>query len=104
MDPDFTKLMHAKGEAVVDCDGDRIGTMSQVACEPTTSRAGWLVVRTAVLRRARLVPVEGATDAGGTIRVPFSKASVLRSPKPTLPVAPAIDECTALEEYYRRAA
>ena len=104
MDADFVKLMHSKGEPVVDRDGDRIGTMSQIACEPTTSKARWLVVKTSVVGRRRLVPVEGSVDDAGVVHVPFLKASVLCAPVPAVPVTPAIDECDALEEYYRRAA
>ena len=104
MDADFVKLMHTRGEHVVDRDGGRIGKIAQVACEPTTSKASWLVVKTLFLHRRRLVPVEGADDMGGTILVPFSKTSVLRAPKPAVPTAPAIDECSALDEHYRRAA
>src|SRR5579863_3351632 len=61
---DFVKLMHAKGERVVDRHGEVIGKVSQIACDPNTYNADWLVVKTSTLGRPRLVPVQGAIDLG----------------------------------------
>ena len=103
MDADFVKLMHAKGEPVVDCDGHLIGKVAQLACDPTTYRAEWLVVKTLLPGRSRLVPVGSAIEEGATIRVPFSRSTVLDAPSPLVAVVPAMSECGALEEYYYRA-
>jgi sporulation protein YlmC with PRC-barrel domain len=104
MDADFVKLVHTKGERVVDCDGEHIGKVSQVACDPHTYSADWLVVKTSVPGRQSLVPVEDAIDLCGTVQVPFSKDTVLSAPVPVVPIAPAIGECAALEQHYHRAA
>ena len=104
MDADFIKAIHAKGERVVDRHGELIGKVRQVACDPNTYNAEWLVVKTSVLGRPRLVPVEGAIDLGDTVRVPFSKETVLTAPVPEVAIAPAMSECTALEKHYHRAA
>jgi sporulation protein YlmC with PRC-barrel domain len=88
----------------VDRHGELIGKVSQLACDPKTYSAEWLVVKTSVLGRPRLVPVEGAIDLGDTVRVPFSKLTVLAAPVPVIAIAPAMSECTALEEHYHRAA
>jgi sporulation protein YlmC with PRC-barrel domain len=104
MDADFIKAIHVKGERVVDRHGELIGKVSQVACDPKTYSAEWLVVKTSVLGRPRLVPIEGAIDLGDTVRVPFSKETVLTAPVPEVSIAPAMSECTALEEHYHQAA
>jgi hypothetical protein len=104
MEADFIKLIRAKGERVVDRDGKQIGQVSQVASEPKTLAPRWLVVRTSVVGRSRLVPIDGAVDDGEVVRVPFSKATVMASPVPAVAIAPAITDCTALDEHYYRAA
>jgi hypothetical protein len=50
------------------------------------------------------VPIEGAVDDGEVVRVPFSTETVMASPLPEVAIAPAISECTALDEHYHRAA
>jgi sporulation protein YlmC with PRC-barrel domain len=104
MEADFVKLTHARGEHVVDLDGRRIGKVTNIAFEPKTFRPDWLVVKTSMLGRPRLVPVAAAVEEGNEIRVPFLKETVLNAPVPTIPLTPATSECTALEEHYRRAA
>jgi len=104
MDADFSKLIRAKGECVVDRDGNQIAEVAQVASEPKTLAPRWLVVRTSVVGRSRLVPIDGAVDDGQVVRVPFSKETVMASPVPAVAIAPAITECTALDEHYHRAA
>jgi sporulation protein YlmC with PRC-barrel domain len=96
--------MQAMGDPVVDREGRRIGKLMQIALEPNTYRAQWLVVKTSLFGRQRLVPVDTAIEDGNTIRVPFSKDTVLNAPVPAVPLTPAPTECSALEEYYRHAA
>jgi hypothetical protein len=104
MEADFIKLMQAKGERVVDRDGNHIGKVAQVASEPQTLAPRWLVVRTSAFGRSRLVPIDGAVDDGVLVSVPFSKETVMASPVPAVAIAPAITECAALDEHYLRAA
>jgi sporulation protein YlmC with PRC-barrel domain len=104
MDGDFDTLMHVVGEPVVDGEGQRIGKVAQIALEPNTYRAEWLVLKTSLFGRHRLVPVGYATEEGGMVKVPFKKGTVLDAPVPAIPTTPAVTECAALEEHYRRAA
>jgi sporulation protein YlmC with PRC-barrel domain len=104
MDADFKNLMHVMGDHVVDAEGRRIGKLTQIALEPNTYRAEWLVVKTSLFGRTRLVPIESAVEQGDTIRVPFSRDTVLNAPVPEVPLTPAPTECTALEDYYQHAA
>ena len=105
MDADFDKLEHIMGEHVVDRHGHRIGTVAQVALEPQTFRAEWLVLKTSRFgHRQRLVPIEAAVDEGRAISVPFSKEMVLCAPVPAVPTSPAGSEITALHQHYHVAA
>jgi hypothetical protein len=104
MEADFVKIMRAKGERVIDPDGHNIGKLVQVASEPKTLTPGWLVVKTSAFGGSRLVPIEGAVDDGGVVRVPFPKETVMDSPVPAVAIAPAITESSALDEHYHRSA
>ena len=105
MDADFDKLEHIMGERVVDWEGHRIGTVTQVALEPNTFKAEWLVLKTSRFgRRPRLVPIKGAVDQGDTILVPFSKEMVLGAPVPAVPTSPGGSEIAALHQHYGVAA
>jgi sporulation protein YlmC with PRC-barrel domain len=104
VDADFAKLNNIMGEPVIDREGTVIGKVAQVAYEPNTLRPEWLVLKTSRFgRQQRLVPLGPAVDDGGTVRVPFSKDTVLSAPVPAIPTTPALTEATALQEHYRAA-
>jgi sporulation protein YlmC with PRC-barrel domain len=92
------------GEPVVDRKGERIGTVAEVAFEPNTLAPEWLVVKTSIFGRRRLVPIESAQSEGDTIRVPYSKETVLDAPVPEIPGSLATRERTELLAYYQHAA
>jgi hypothetical protein len=105
MDADFHKVQQVLGEPVVDPEGQVIGKIVQVAYEPTTFRAEWLVLKTSRFgRQPRLVPVEAVRYEGRTIWIPYSKETVLAAPVPAVPLSPASSEVTALLDHYRNAA
>src|SRR5579864_3637477 len=104
MEADLDRLARARRERVVDLQGRRIGRVTDIAFEPNTFKPDWLVVKTSMLGRARLVPVAEAVEQGDTIRVPFLRETVLDAPVPTIPTTPAMTECAALDQHYRRAA
>jgi sporulation protein YlmC with PRC-barrel domain len=105
MEADFGKLEQIMGERVVDPRGHRIGKVTQLALEPQTLQAEWLVLKTSRFgRQRRLVPIKGAVDQGGAILVPFSKEMVLGAPVPAVPTSPGGSEVTALHAHYDVAA
>jgi sporulation protein YlmC with PRC-barrel domain len=92
------------GESVVDPAGHRVGTVAEVAFEPNTLAPEWLVVKTSIFGRRRLVPLDTAHDQGDSIRVPYSKETVLDAPVPEIPGSLATSERAALFAYYAHAA
>jgi hypothetical protein len=104
MDASYAELMHVIGESVNDAGGHRIGRVTQVACEPNTLRPEWLVVKTSVFGRQRLVPLDAAEESDGVIRLPFDKDTVLDAPVPEIAETPAASERTALIRHYRQVA
>jgi len=101
MEADFDKLKQIMGERIIDPQGNVIGKVTQIAYEPDTFRAEWLVLKISRFgRQQRLVPITAVVDEGRTIWVPFSKDTVLDAPVPAVPITPA----GTLQEHYRMAA
>ncbi len=75
MNPTFT------GHDVIDQRGDKVGTVSDVIFEDGSNEPKWLVVDPGVLRKERLVPIEGSYETGdGKIMVPFDKKWIKDAP------------------------
>src|SRR4051794_35872595 len=70
-----------RGRTAVDADGEKIGTVEEVYLDADTDRPEWLAVKTGLFgSRISFVPVAEASDAGGDVRVPYSKAQVKDAP------------------------
>jgi len=101
----FGKLARARGERLVDLQGRRIGKVTDNAFEANTFRPDWLVVKTRYSGgHGSCRSVGEAVEQSETIRVPFSKETVLDAPVPTIPTTPGVTEFAALELHYYRAA
>ena len=92
------------GETMVDGAQQRIGRVRGLAENPITMEPTFLVVKTSLFGRERLVPIESASQAGDLLQVPFSKALVLDAPVPMSAVSLSTSEEEALDRHYRRAA
>src|SRR3954453_1288094 len=70
-----------RGKNALDADGNKIGTVEEVYLDADTDRPEWLAVKTGLFgSRISFVPVPGATDPGGDVRVPYSKDQVKDAP------------------------
>src|SRR3954447_115468 len=70
-----------RGRTAVDADGEKIGTVEEGYLGADTDRPEWLAVKTGLFgSRISFVPVAEASDAGGDVRVPYSKAQVKDAP------------------------
>src|SRR3954462_11027497 len=70
-----------RGRTAVDAEGEEIGTVEEVCVDADTDRPEWLAVKTGLFgSRITFVPVAEASDAGGDVRVPYSKAQVKDAP------------------------
>jgi hypothetical protein len=92
------------GDVMVDDDGRRVGKVVGMASRPDTLEPEWLVVRTSLFGRRRLVPVASAVQDGQTLHVLFSKEAILGAPQPEVPTSLAASERRALLEHYAHAA
>jgi len=70
-----------RGSNAVDADGNKIGTIEEVYLDAETNQPEWLAVKTGLFgSRMSFVPVAQASDAGGDVRVPYSKDPVKDAP------------------------
>jgi sporulation protein YlmC with PRC-barrel domain len=92
------------GDMVVDEGGQKIGKVTDVVSRPDTLEAEWLVVKTSLFGRPRLVPLAAAVEEGHTAHIAFSKDEVMSAPVPEVPTSLAVFERQALLEHYHLAA
>ena len=70
-----------RSKTAVDADGDKIGTVEEIYLDSETDQPEWLAVKTGLLgSKISFIPIAEATDAGGDVRVPYTKAQVKDSP------------------------
>src|SRR3954452_11720314 len=70
-----------RGRNAVDADGAKIGTVEEVYLDAETDQPEWLAVKTGLFgARISFVPIAGASDADGDVRVPYSKDQVKDAP------------------------
>jgi sporulation protein YlmC with PRC-barrel domain len=100
---DLDGTRHLIGETVFDAQGDRVGKVSEIAFRPDTFDPEWLVVKTSLFGRKRLVPFAAAEEQGDRVRVPFGRDMVLDAPVPEIPMTLARSERDALLKYYQAA-
>src|SRR4051812_47075722 len=71
-----------RGRALVDADGDKIGTIEDIYLDAETSEPEWAVVTTGLFgTKQSFVPIGDASSTGDGIRVPFEKATVKDAPR-----------------------
>jgi hypothetical protein len=100
----WDRASHMVGEPVVDKDNHKIGRVAAIAEARDEMEPEWLVVRTSLLGRPRLIPIDVVREEGDEIYVPFSKRTVLLAPVPEILTNVARAERRALDFHYKRAA
>jgi PRC-barrel domain len=66
---------------VVDRDGSSVGTISEFYLDRESGQATWALINSGLLgSRHTFVPLTGAVESAGALRVPFSKRQVTTAP------------------------
>ena len=79
-DTDTVRTWH--GRAMLDRDGNRIGTIDTIYLDDQTGQPEWAVVNTGLFgTKASFVPLAQASEAGGDVRVPYDKQLVKDAPR-----------------------
>jgi ribosomal 30S subunit maturation factor RimM len=71
----WDRASHMVGESVVDKDNRKIGRVDAIAEVHDQMEPEWLVVRTSLFGRPRLIPIDIVREVGGEVHVPFSGRS-----------------------------
>src|ERR1700680_36938 len=91
---------HLVGDVMVDGEGHRVGKVTDVVSRPDTLEAEWLVVKTSMFGRPRLVPLAAAYEDGHIAHIAYSKDDVLSAPVPEVPTSLAAFERQGLLAHY----
>ena len=100
----WDQASHLLGESVFDNKNRRIGRVKDLAEAWNQEAPEWLVVRTSLFGRQRLIPIDRVEEDDKKVHVPYSKKSVLSAPVPEIPVKVFRWERDELDRYYARAA
>ncbi len=76
-----TEQREFRGLEVIDADGEVIGTVSDVFYDDHADAPTWFVIKSGLLRKKRLVPVEGSHETDdGRLVLPYDKQWVTNGP------------------------
>ena len=71
-----------RGQTLVGSDGDKIGSIEEIYLDAETNEPEWALVNTGLFgTKHTFVPIQQGSQEGGSIRVPFDKATVTAAPK-----------------------
>jgi uncharacterized protein (TIGR02271 family) len=76
------RILQHRGQDVCDRDGDKIGSIEEIYLDAETNEPEWALVNTGLFGTKRsFVPLHDASEAEGTLRVPYDKGTVKDAPK-----------------------
>jgi PRC-barrel domain protein len=101
--PDVDTALGWRGSTVVDSSGEELGKVTGLYLDGESQRPAWAGVKRGFLRgRETIVPLDGAEEVDGTVRVAYDKATVEEAPDVDPDVELTEDEERALHEHYGR--
>jgi hypothetical protein len=102
--PDIDTVLGWRGKTVRDRAGDKLGTLGALYLDADTDRPAYGGVHTGLFRRNEsVVPLDGAEEIDGDVRVPYAAATVRAAPNVDPDVALDEDEQQRLHEHYETA-
>jgi uncharacterized protein (TIGR02271 family) len=76
------QILQFRGQTLCDADGDKIGSIEEIYLDAETDAPEWALVNTGLFgTKSTFVPLREASETGGTLRVPYEKATVKDAPK-----------------------
>lgn len=99
--PQMDDVLKWRGQEVVDSDGSKIGKIEEIYLDEETDQPEWLAVKTGMFgAKLGFIPLAEASDQGGSVRVPYSKAQVKDAPHVDADGALSQPEEAALYKHY----
>jgi uncharacterized protein (TIGR02271 family) len=80
--PDIDTVRSWQGRAMVDRDGDRIGSIEDIYADDQTGEPEWALVKTGLFgTKSSFVPIVHASQRNGDVQVPYDKQLVKDAPR-----------------------
>jgi uncharacterized protein (TIGR02271 family) len=75
-------LLQLRGEDLHDTSGEKIGKLEEIYLDAQSGEPEWALVNTGMFgTKSSFVPLQGASQDGGTLQVPYDKAQIKDAPK-----------------------
>jgi uncharacterized protein (TIGR02271 family) len=76
------RILQLRGENLHGADGEKLGSIEEIYLDAETDQPEWALVTTGLFgSKSTFVPLRDATEAGGTLTVPFDKETIKDAPK-----------------------
>jgi uncharacterized protein (TIGR02271 family) len=76
------RILDFRGQNLTDSAGDKIGKIEEIYLDTDTNEPEWALVTTGLFgSKQTFVPIRDASEADGSLRVPFAKDDVKDAPK-----------------------
>jgi uncharacterized protein (TIGR02271 family) len=80
--PTRDDILSWRGQALVDSEGGKIGSIDEIYVDADTNEPEWALVNTGLFgSKSTFVPLQQAAAEGDVVRVPYDKATIKDAPK-----------------------
>ena len=95
------RMLRFRGEQLTDRNGEQVGKLEEIYLDADSGEPEWALVNTGLFGTKRtFVPLAGATEEDGKLRVPLEKAKVKDAPQVEPDGKLTKDEESALYRHY----
>jgi sporulation protein YlmC with PRC-barrel domain len=95
------RMLRFRGEQLTDREGQQVGKVEEIYLDADSGEPEWALVHTGLFGTKRtFVPLAGATEQDGELRVPLEKSKVKDAPQVEPDGKLTKDEETALYRHY----
>jgi sporulation protein YlmC with PRC-barrel domain len=95
------RMLRFRGEQLTDREGQQVGKVEEIYLDADSGEPEWALVHTGLFGTKRtFVPLAGATEEEGELRIPLEKSKVKDAPQVEPDGKLTKDEETALYRHY----
>jgi hypothetical protein len=95
------RMLRFRGDQLADRDGEQVGKLEEIYLDADSGEPEWALVHTGLFGTKRtFVPLSGATEEDGKLRVPLTKDAVQGAPQVEPDGQLTKDEEAALYSHY----
>src|SRR5215207_9986273 len=99
--PDLDTVLAWRGKAVLDRDGEKVGTLGDLYLDRETDRPAYAGVKTGLFKRNEsVVPLEGARETDAGVQIPYAAEEIREAPNLDPDVALSEEEEERIHGHY----